>query len=78
MTKINPFQWRSKSVTESGNRGVQVIRERGYVEIQIHIGPTYISHELTTEESDDLAKFLIDHGIAERAAEGKNDALSDS
>lgn len=72
VVKLNPYQWdsagrgRARGTTE----GVQAERFHGGVTIKVTIGGTYMGVDLTTEQADDLSKFLIDHGIAERAAEG--------
>lgn len=64
MPRLNSFQWRS----ENGHVGAEQLR--GGVSIRVGNEVSYMGHNLTVAEADDLARFIIDCGIAERAAGG--------
>ena len=59
--RLNRFQWRSESVSAEGMRD-------GSVEVAVRINGVAMSATLDTVEADDLAKFIIDQGIAHRSA----------
>lgn len=67
MTKLNDFQWTSQEVNGVGS-GVGAERLRAGVRISVTNGNSWMGFNLTTRQADDLAKFLIDCGIAERTA----------
>jgi len=68
MSRLNSFQWTSQESNGIG-AGVGAERLHGGVSIRVTNGTSYMGFNLTTEQADDLAKFLIDHGIAERSTQ---------
>lgn len=67
MARLNEFQWISQETNGVGS-GVGAEQLRGGVSIRVTNGSTYMGFNLTTEQADDLAKFILDCGISERAA----------
>ncbi len=70
--RLNPYQWDSsgRGNARGTTHGVQAERLHGGVSVKVTIGGTYMGVDLTTEQADDLAKFIIDCGIAERSESG--------
>lgn len=73
--RLNDYQWDSagRGFARGTTEGVSATRFHGGVTVRVTIGGTYMGIDLTTEQADDLAKFLIDHGIAERAQVAQNE-----
>jgi len=67
--RLNPYQWDSagRGNARGTAEGVQAEALHGGVSIKVTVGGTYMGFDLTTEQADDLAKFIIDCGITERA-----------
>lgn len=59
--KINPYQWRNENILTESFRD-------GAIDIRVTIGQTYMGATIGMAEADDLAKFIIEAGIAHRAA----------
>jgi len=66
--RLNGFQWRSENVLAEGKRD-------GSVEVSVRINGVAMSSTLDTLAADDLAKFIIDQGIAHRAALREQDQM---
>lgn len=68
--RLNRYQWDStvRGLARGTTEGVQAEALHGGVSIKVTVGGTYMGIDLTTEQADDLAKFIIDCGIAERSA----------
>ena len=74
--RLNQYQWDSagRGRARGAFEGVQAERFHGGVSIKVTVGGTYMGIDLTTAQADDLAKFLIDHGIAERSADHERES----
>lgn len=68
--QLNQYQWDSmtRGNARGTTEGVQAEMLHGGVSIKVTVGGTYMGIDLTTEQADDLAKFIIGCGIAERHA----------
>lgn len=62
MSRLNPHQWRSENITAESFRD-------GAIDIRVTIGQTYMGATIGMAEADDLAKFILDVGIAHRSVE---------
>lgn len=64
--RLNDFQWTSQEHNGIGS-GVGAETLRGGVSIRVTNGSSYMGFDLNTKQADDLAKFLIECGVNERA-----------
>jgi len=65
MAQLNSVLWISQEHNGIGP-GVAAEKLRGGVSIRVTINNTYMGVDLTAEQADVLAKFIIDCGIASR------------
>ncbi len=77
--RLNKYQWDSTGRGKPPSTGgVQAEMIRGGVTVKVTVGSTYIGRDLTTDQTEDLAAFLLDAVREERGVVYSPSAQADA